>query len=131
MLELLKAAAKVAMPSDNSDIRSYFLGCIGIRKDGTIVHSRNGAVHSTSIDNYQLIPDAHAECRTIKKMDRGGILYVARVRRKDKCLAMSMPCAICRIKIKAKGIKKVYFTIDENYYGLWLVDKNQFKIFEG
>ena len=129
MLDLLLFAAKIALPPDKNDMRNFWLGCVGIRKDGAMVFSRNGAVYSTSVEDYQLIPIGHAECRAIKKMDWGGTLYVARVLRKDKSIAMAKPCSICQTKIKAKGITKVYYTINPNQYGIWDVKKDTDRIY--
>lgn len=130
MLELIRMAAKIALPTSDNDARDFWLGCIGIRNDGAMIFSKNGAVFSTDIENYHFIPEAHAECRAVKKMDSGGILYVARVRKKNKDLALAAPCMMCQIKIKARGISKVYFSINENQYGIWLVKKDSFRTFD-
>jgi len=125
MLDLLLLAAKIALPDDySSDQRGFWLGCVGIRKDGAMIFSKNGAVYATMTEDYQLLPGSHAECRAIQKMDYGGVLYVARVKRKDRTLGMARPCLMCQIKIKAKGIKKVYYTINPNQYGVWSVKKD-------
>jgi cytidine deaminase len=124
MLPLLIAASKAALPTSINDARAFWLGCIGIRSDGSQILSKNGAVYSTSISNYQLIPDAHAECRAIKKMDCGGVMYVARVRKIDRSLAMASPCEICRVKIRSRRINKVYYTVNQHQYGIWFVKKN-------
>lgn len=122
MLEMLEFAAKIALPTNfEFDKRSFWLGCVGIRRDGALVFSRNGATYSTIMEDYQLIPEAHAECRALKKMDYGGELYVARVRRRDRDIALSMPCGMCSIKIKSKGIKRVYYTINNSQYGIWYI----------
>jgi tRNA(Arg) A34 adenosine deaminase TadA len=130
MLNMLQLAAKVALPNNNeTDARSFWLGCIGVRNDGKIVFSKNGAVYSTSIVDYQLIPNSHAEGRVLRKMDWGGTLYVARVKKIDGTLACSAPCSMCAIRIKAKGIKKVFYTINNFQYGLWDVRKDIHTIF--
>jgi tRNA(Arg) A34 adenosine deaminase TadA len=125
---MLLFAAKIAIPNFN-DKRHFWLGCIGLRRDGALVHSKNGAVYSTIVDDYQLIPESHAECRVLRKMDYGGVLYVARVMRKDMSLAMARPCPMCMIKIKSKGIKKVYYTVNNYQYGLFIVKSNHDTIF--
>lgn len=119
MLDLLIEAAKAAVVgSDSNDKRNFLLGAIGIRKDGVSVSARNGAVISSSYENYRIIGDAHAECRVIKKMGKGGVLYVARVLKKDGSLAMSRPCGMCRLRIQAAEVQKVYYTINPQQYGV-------------
>ena len=119
MLEMLLFAAKIALPDEENDNRGFWLGCVGLRSDGTLVFSKNGSVFSTITENYQLLPGSHAECRVLRKMDWGGTLYVARVARKDRTIAMARPCPICQVKIKAKGIKKVYYSINPTQWGVW------------
>lgn len=127
MINFLKLAAKVAKPNSNKDPRNFWLGCIGIRNDNVIVSSKNGPVFCTDSYVYQTIPDSHAEGRVLRKMDRGGTLYVARVHKNDGSLAIARPCIVCQIRIKAKGIKKVYYSINDFQYGIWNV-KDDFDI---
>lgn len=130
MLNMLKLAGKVAISPDENDRRTYVLGCIGIRNDGVLVSARNGSIQhmfSKSLDPYESdkSSDYHAEGRALRKMDKGGILYVARVSRKDGSLAMSKPCCLCQAKIKAKKIEKVYYTINSYQYGVWHVESDK------
>src|SRR6266852_2438089 len=106
MLRMLQMAAGVALPNDcASDVRGYWLGCVGIRKDGTIVASRNGAVEfSDTVENHQLLPNSHAEGRTLRKLGKHGVMYVARVSRKDRSLKMARPCPMCQIRIRTSQI---------------------------
>ena len=127
---MLRLAAEKAMPKDKNDPRSFWIGVVGCRSDGVLVSSRNGAVHSTTTTNYQLIPSSHAEGRIVKKLDKGSTIYVARVLRKDGSFAMAFPCGMCRITIKSHKIKKVYFTIDNFHYGVWDVSKGTHYIFD-
>lgn len=124
MLDLLRVAAKTALPSHKGDVRQFWLGCVAVRKDGTLVKAKNGAAIIPSHTKYYGIPSSHAEGRVVRKIDKGAILYVARVRREDGCLAMARPCGMCRSIIKAKKIKKVYYTINDNQYGVFYVDKD-------
>ena len=121
MLDMLLLAAKIAVPNKDNDPREYWLAAIGIREDGTFVCSKNGAVHSTSVVGYRLIPSSHAEGRVIRKMDVGGIIYVARVLRRDRSLCSAKPCKMCSILIKSKGIEKVYYSIIEIYYFIKII----------
>lgn len=60
---------------------------------------------------------AHAEARLAKKLDRGAIVYVVRINRKGK-LVMARPCANCLMILKSKKVKKIYYSISENEYGV-------------
>lgn len=120
MLTLLLSAAEMAVPHFNKDPRNFWLGAIGLREDGASVSSRNGAVsYSASVENYHLNPGSHAEGRLLRKLGKNGIVYVARVFRKDRNLAMARPCTMCRALCKAHKVKKVYYTINQNQYGVW------------
>ena len=131
MHPLLVKAGKVAASSNiNDQKRNFVLGCIGIREDGVSVAAKNGSVITSSYNEYRVISDAHAEMRCIKKMGRGGILYVARILKRDGSYAMSRPCGQCRMRIKMAGIERVFYTIDDYYYGLYLVESDTDRIYE-
>jgi hypothetical protein len=119
MLYLLREAGKIAVGNDPNDKRNFILGAIGIRKDGVSVSAKNGAVISSTFDDYRIISDAHAECRVIRKLGKCGTIYVSRVLKKDGTLAMARPCGICRLRIQAAQVKKVYYSIDPYHYGLY------------
>jgi cytidine deaminase len=108
MLQLLRIACKVANPMIDR-CRKAYIGCVAVRKDGAIVSSRNGATPRPS----GISPQCHAERRALKKTGVGAILYVARVR-KDGSVGMAMPCARCRASMRAMGVTRVYYTVDEN-----------------
>lgn len=130
MLNMLKLAGKVAMPTLLQDPRNFWIGCVGIRKDGVIVSGKNGAVHSTQVDNYQLLPEAHAEGRVLRKLGKHGVLYVTRIAKANGNFAMARPCRMCRTRIKSFGVEKVFYTIDHTHYGVWFPNSNQDKIFD-
>ncbi len=131
MIDMIRLAGKVAMPSDKMDRRNFYLGCIGIRKDGVLVSAKNGATeYYDTVPYYNLIPNSHAEGRCLRKLGKGGILYVARIAKKDHALAMSRPCDMCQVRIAAAKVKKVYYSINEEYYGLWLPQENTDRIFK-
>ena len=127
---MLDLACKMALPNQEYDPRNFWLGAVGVREDGTIVSGRNGAVeHSTSVESYQLTPSSHAEGRVLRKLGKNGVIYVARILRKDRSIAMAMPCSMCSIRIKGFGVKKVYYTINPNQYGLWDLSKDSHRVF--
>lgn len=50
----------------------------------------------------------------------GSKIFVARLRRHKTMdpIAMARPCAICENVLKAYGIKRAYYTIDNDHYGI-------------
>jgi len=130
MIEMLRLAGKVAMPTSEIDRRNFYLGCIGIRRDGVLVSAKNGATeYFDTVPYYNLIPNSHAEGRCLRKLGHGGILYVARILKGNGSLAMARPCEMCAIRIKSARIKKVYYSINEENYGLWLPQDDRDRVF--
>lgn len=131
MLDLLHQATLIALPSSDDDHRAFWLGCIGIREDGVQVASKNGAVaFSTTVESYQLVPSSHAEGRVLRKLGKNGTMYVARVSRKDRTLAMARPCGMCQVRLKAFNVKKVFYTINSEQYGVWMPDSDTDRIYK-
>lgn len=129
MLDLLHQAAQIALPSTDKDYRDYWLGCIGIRTDGVQVSAKNGAAaFHTTVKSCHLLPESHAEGRVLRKLGGGGEVFVARVSKKDGSFAMARPCKMCQIKLRAAKVVKVYYTIDNDTYGIWLPNSNTDKI---
>lgn len=128
IFDTLKQAAKIALPNDIAlDKRGFWLGCIGIRNDGTIVSAKNGASQfSDSVKKYQLIPNSHAEGRLLRKIGKYGTIFVSRVSKKDMTMAMAKPCEMCQVRIKSMNAHKVYYTISDFQYGIWEVNLNKF-----
>jgi tRNA(Arg) A34 adenosine deaminase TadA len=102
-------AAKIAQ--SKSDNRSALVGAVGIRKDGAIVKSLNSPV-----ENKRRL--MHAECKLCRKLDYGATVYVARVRMDNIEFAMARPCFDCRKIMRTKKVKKVYYTINNQQYGI-------------
>jgi len=136
MKEYLYLAAKIARPTnENERRRNYYLGCVGIRKDGTIVSSKNGAiVNSTPIPidtkRYLCIASSHAEGRVLQKLGKHGVLFVSRISKHEEQLLMARPCGMCRTKIKALSVKKVYYSINDDQYGVWFPDLNLDRVYK-
>lgn len=128
MLHYLKEAAKIATIEEYYK-RNFLLGCVGIRRDGAIVSAKNGAVISSTFDQYRIISDAHAECRVLRKLGKGGVLYVSRVLKKDGTYAMAKPCKVCSARIQHAKVQKVFFTIDQEHYGVWFPELDVYKIY--
>lgn len=105
----LQIAAQISLKK--KDLREYYVGAVGIRKDGVWVQSFNGAPDRPCWNH-------HAEARLIRKLDVGSTVYVGRVR-KDGSMGMAKPCASCARLLEKRGVKKVYYSIANNQYGIW------------
>jgi len=91
------------------DERHFYLGAVGIRKDGAIITACNGAPKEPT-------PEHHAETRAIRKCGRGAILFVARSKANGEW-ANAKPCDNCERALRLKGVKKVYYTIGPATWG--------------
>jgi tRNA(Arg) A34 adenosine deaminase TadA len=109
ILKYFKIAGEVA--TIKNDNRHFWLGAIAIRSDGVMVKSNNGP---TPMPNRQV----HAEYRVLNKCGFGATIYVARIRQDTKSYGMARPCANCLKAMRSKGVKRIYYTIDENEYGV-------------
>ncbi len=130
ILDMLKFAAKASLSSVDNDPRNFWLGAAGVRHDGVIVSARNGAaVHTDGFFDNQMISSVHAEGRLLRKWGKGGVIYVARVSKLTKKLAMSRPCGYCQAAISARHLKKVFYSINEKQYGCWDVASDTDKVY--
>src|SRR5271165_3504233 len=102
-------AGKTAM--SKSDSRSFLLGAIAIRKDGVMVRALNSP---TEMPNRQI----HAEYRICSKIDYGATVYIARVRLIDGKFGMARPCKWCFKALASKRVKKIYYTINHDEFGV-------------
>jgi tRNA(Arg) A34 adenosine deaminase TadA len=93
------------------DARDYWLGAAAVRSDGTVVTSSNGPAPDK-------MREVHAEYRISKKLDYGATVYVARVRIVDGEFGNARPCPDCQNALKAKKVKKVFYTISNIEYGV-------------
>ena len=108
-----KLAAECAISeNDINKTRHFRLGCVGIRSDGAIVKSNN----SSSISPNRTI---HAEYKLCRKMDKGGEIFVCRVKYNGGFYGMARPCIACQKLIISKNISKVYYTINDMQYGIY------------
>jgi len=124
ILRYLELAKKVATGST-----------IGNFRHGAVVVSGGSAILGMGANNEKYCSFAakyrpkdkglatfHAEIKSIIGVDRdilkGSTIFVART---SKCgnSRMSKPCPMCHAALKAQGIKKVYYTIDETTIGFY------------
>lgn len=96
----LELAAQVSRLKD--DDRTYFLGAVGLRRDGVLVAACNGNPKEPE-------PEHHAEARLLRKLGKGEIVFVARTLA-DGTWANAMPCVHCRLKLYRRGIERICFT---------------------
>jgi deoxycytidylate deaminase len=109
---LLEKALQLARTSP--DQKSFYMACVARRADGATVSSVNHCVRG------QCIPKHHAEARVLRKCDHGATLYVARVHKDRVTVAKAKPCKRCQSLIRNYGVKKVYYTIGPNEWGVWI-----------
>jgi tRNA(Arg) A34 adenosine deaminase TadA len=109
---MLNLAASVAAEGQSRhDNRSFFLGAVGMRRDGVIVSARNIAATDVT-------PTAHAEARVVKKLTCDSIVWVARVGRGAGNWALARPCNKCMLRMLTAGVRKVVYTIAPNEWGI-------------
>jgi tRNA(Arg) A34 adenosine deaminase TadA len=109
ILNFFEVAARTATSKD--DRRAFFLGAIGIRNDGAMVKAMN----SPSENKNRYI---HAEYRLSRKLDYNAEVYVARVRMDNYEFGMARPCEACRKALRTRRVRRVFYTIDKNQYGV-------------
>jgi tRNA(Arg) A34 adenosine deaminase TadA len=113
-VRLLHAAARHARELQVKYQQGFYLAAIGVRRDGAIVRATNKALRDGSSNP---IPSTHAEARLCRKLDAGADVYVARVTR-DGSWAMSRPCEGCQSALRARRVRRVYYTIGPGEYGV-------------
>jgi len=108
----LQEAINLAIKHRNK--KNFLFGCIAKRSDGVYVRSVNHDISG------EPLPSGHAEARVLRKAGTGSILWVARIAKDNKTWAMAKPCRHCRALIKNRGVKRVYYTIGPNEWGIWI-----------
>lgn len=98
--KLLDLACNISRLKD--DDRNYFLGSIGIRRDGIYVMSQNGAPKYPT-------PEHHCETRLLRKLGKYGTIYLARSLA-DGTWGNAKPCFCCQIAMKSKKVVRCYYT---------------------
>lgn len=92
----------------------FRLGAAGLRKDGAYVVSYNGAQQAPEWKH-------HAEARLCRKLTPKSIVAVARVL-VDGSWAMAKPCDNCRKCLERMGVKRVYYTIAPDEFGVIILN---------
>lgn len=134
MLKHLKTAQKLAQEHEYDEGLEYFL-CAVIVKGGNILSigynkkSTNGFVeHFADVARGQrdYCLSTHAEMDAVlaarAKIDlRGTKIYVVRIKASGG-LGMARPCFICQHMLYNYGIRRAYYSIDDDEYGVMKVD---------
>ena len=110
--KMLKAAAAAALQNTErgTDIRTFFLGSVGVRNDGVLVSSRNVASRDVALSH-------HAEARLSRKLTPQSEVWVARVRKNGEW-AMARPCTSCQNKLRIAGVSRVVYTLGPEEWGV-------------
>jgi deoxycytidylate deaminase len=109
---LLEKASKLAVTS----VYRHRHGAIIVKNGKIVATGINRAVNNPfQVEFPKLQAGLHAEVAALnacRKTDlTGATIYVARVAR-DGSQVMSKPCINCQKALIARGVKKVYYTID-------------------
>lgn len=111
-VSLLEKASKLAENSTNK----YRHGAIIVKNGNIVSMGINRSVNHPDLVQFpKTQASVHAEvaaliaCRKTNLV--GATIYVARIS-KDGSQAMSKPCINCQKALIARGVKKVYYTID-------------------
>lgn len=110
--KIFEIAKTVALKE--KDHKHYWFGAVGLRKDGKIVTSKN-------IRNAGKELNCHAEARLSRKLDKGSIVFVVRINKNGSKFLLARPCLGCQNKMKAAGVKIIYYSIDNHQYGIMTV----------
>ncbi|MFZ4768613.1 MAG: hypothetical protein ACOYLO_00435 [Ferruginibacter sp.] len=114
-------AKKVASIKD--DKRDFLFGAVAIRNDDVLVFNSNGSAVIDKNDRRSYFPTCHAEYRLVRKLDRGAIVFVTRIGG-DFSFKNSKPCQTCQNAMRKRGVKKVYYTISNDSYGVIIFKKD-------
>lgn len=95
-------------------------------RHGAVASANNVVVAKASNRKFPMsygagaIYSQHAETSTINKCNKsivGGSVYVVRINKQGR-LANSKPCTNCELAMRKAGIKKVYYSISPEEYGV-------------
>lgn len=118
---MIELAARVAESSENKDYRH---GAILVKGNNVLNAASNKNAHARFGKRFRRRdkgnPTYHAELGCILGLDRsvtrGADLYVVRVGRAGT-LRLSKPCHMCEAALKHVGVRRVYYSINENEFG--------------
>lgn len=120
--KLINLATKQALKSEHQ----FKIGAVLACKNKVISVAFNNALktHKIAYRNKNRPQDAtiHAEIGALinvpKSISSKCDLYIARYRTSNNTLGLAKPCDMCLKVIKSMKIKRVYYTISDNEYGV-------------
>jgi uncharacterized protein with PIN domain len=115
--EIAKSIALVKKNRLDRDLRNFFFGTVALRRDNILVAASNGCVAIDNGSKQHYFSNAHSEFRIAKKLDKGAIVFVTRVN-SDGSFRNAKPCPNCEMVLRKKMVKRVYYTISDNEYGV-------------
>ncbi len=109
-------AGQMAIKRD--DRRTFKLGCVALRNDGAMVRSNNGP---------SPVPtrSTHAEYKVALKLDHGATVFVTRIGR-GGAYRNARPCRSCQKALRSRRVKRVYYTLSPDRYGIYFPMKDKF-----
>jgi tRNA(Arg) A34 adenosine deaminase TadA len=91
--------------------RDFFLGAVGLRKDGAAVIARN----QTAVGERFL--SGHAEARLARKLGVfADMVLVVRITKNNQ-YAMAKPCKYCENILRSRNVKRVFYTTGSDPFG--------------
>lgn len=98
----------------------------GINKRGALRWARKAYIDIRSEKTWRKsYANIHAEINCLNNIDRemyrGKDIAVVRIHKNGR-LANSRPCECCQRVLRQRGIKRIYYSIDDDYVGLLCFD---------
>ena len=120
----LQLAKKMAECSTYGNFRH---GAVLVRSGAVINFGINSEKYSSIGAKYRPeekgVSTYHAEIKAILNIPRsqtkGAIMYVARASKGKKEERMSKPCKMCHAVLQERGIRQVYYTVDDKIIGTY------------
>lgn len=138
MHRYLRLAMQYATDNRYDHAADYHLAAIIIRGGSVISVGFNKVNTNAFVEHYTDLArgrgrdfclSTHAEQDAILKARgkvnlRGCKIFVARRKKIDGSPGMARPCPICENALQSYGIRKAYYTINEEQYGKMLIKPN-------
>jgi len=109
--------------ANQSDYKTFRHGAVLVKSGRILNCSYNKKDYNSLAAKFKLEPkfaSLHAEIGTIlgmsKQITNNGTIVVVRIDKNNK-LKLSKPCNMCARCLKFVGIKKVFFSIDDDNFG--------------
>jgi deoxycytidylate deaminase len=120
------------------EVVDYHLSAIIVRGGSIVSVGYNKANTNSFVEHYadrvkgkrNFCLSTHAEMDAVlrirNKIDLSGCkIFVARRKLIDGSPGMARPCAICEEVLRSYGIKRAFYTIDDNHYGIMSISETQ------